>query len=249
MVIARNLLILRTTVAPQNPSRWVPRCKSRTAPQNPSRWFLRCKSRTAFLQERTTTMLRKLLLTTAALAAMTTAGHAAVVGDLGINPTSSAGAFSNQNLPTGAFADQWTFQLARCRTVYHHCLGDQRLPRRPETSDFITNFNGSVFRNRRGRRRQSRFWRDDTLVLGPAFGGPGCGANCQIFGGSAILPIGNYYLNIAGNAGSTAGYGGNLAAVAAVPEPATWAMMLLGFAGVGFMAYRRRSGNRAMRLV
>jgi hypothetical protein len=29
--------------------------------------------------------------------------------------------------------------------------------------------------------------------------------------------------------------------VDAVPEPATWAMMLLGFAGVGFMAYRRKS--------
>jgi len=27
----------------------------------------------------------------------------------------------------------------------------------------------------------------------------------------------------------------------AVPEPSTWAMMILGFAGVGFMAYRRRN--------
>jgi hypothetical protein len=27
-----------------------------------------------------------------------------------------------------------------------------------------------------------------------------------------------------------------------VPEPSTWAMMLLGFAGVSFMAYRRRKG-------
>jgi hypothetical protein len=27
----------------------------------------------------------------------------------------------------------------------------------------------------------------------------------------------------------------------AVPEPSTWAMMILGFAGIGFMAYRRRS--------
>ena len=27
----------------------------------------------------------------------------------------------------------------------------------------------------------------------------------------------------------------------AVPEPATWAMMILGFMGVGFMAYRRKS--------
>jgi PEP-CTERM motif len=26
-----------------------------------------------------------------------------------------------------------------------------------------------------------------------------------------------------------------------VPEPSTWAMMLLGFAGLGFMAYRRKS--------
>ncbi|WP_083636584.1 PEPxxWA-CTERM sorting domain-containing protein [Bradyrhizobium sp. AS23.2] len=29
--------------------------------------------------------------------------------------------------------------------------------------------------------------------------------------------------------------------VAAVPEPSTWAMMILGFAGVGFLAYRRRN--------
>jgi hypothetical protein len=28
--------------------------------------------------------------------------------------------------------------------------------------------------------------------------------------------------------------------VGAVPEPSTWAMMILGFAGVGFMTYRRR---------
>ena len=27
----------------------------------------------------------------------------------------------------------------------------------------------------------------------------------------------------------------------AVPEPSTWAMMILGFAGVGLMAYRRKS--------
>ena len=29
--------------------------------------------------------------------------------------------------------------------------------------------------------------------------------------------------------------------VAGIPEPSTWAMMVLGFAGVGFMAYRRRN--------
>jgi PEP-CTERM motif len=31
------------------------------------------------------------------------------------------------------------------------------------------------------------------------------------------------------------------AEISAVPEPSTWAMMLLGFAGIGFMAYRRKS--------
>jgi hypothetical protein len=34
--------------------------------------------------------------------------------------------------------------------------------------------------------------------------------------------------------------------VAAVPEPATWAMMIVGFAGVGFVAYRRKSKSAPM---
>lgn len=34
--------------------------------------------------------------------------------------------------------------------------------------------------------------------------------------------------------------------IAAVPEPSTWAMMILGFAGVGFMAYRRRNQGVAL---
>ena len=33
----------------------------------------------------------------------------------------------------------------------------------------------------------------------------------------------------------------SLTVTSAVPEPATWAMMVLGFAGIGFMAYRRKS--------
>jgi hypothetical protein len=35
---------------------------------------------------------------------------------------------------------------------------------------------------------------------------------------------------------------------AAVPEPSTWAMMILGFAGVGFMAYRRRNVSAVLRV-
>jgi hypothetical protein len=37
------------------------------------------------------------------------------------------------------------------------------------------------------------------------------------------------------------GVGCGFVGVGSVPEPSTWAMMILGFAGVGFMAYRRKS--------
>jgi hypothetical protein len=33
--------------------------------------------------------------------------------------------------------------------------------------------------------------------------------------------------------------------ICSVPKPSTWAMMLLGFAGVGTMAYRRRKSALA----
>ena len=38
------------------------------------------------------------------------------------------------------------------------------------------------------------------------------------------------------------------ATMSAVPEPSTWAMMILGFFGVGFMAYRRRNPTTAFRM-
>jgi hypothetical protein len=34
--------------------------------------------------------------------------------------------------------------------------------------------------------------------------------------------------------------------VSAIPEPSTWAMMILGFAGIGFMAYRRKTTPSAL---
>jgi len=41
---------------------------------------------------------------------------------------------------------------------------------------------------------------------------------------------------------------GTLTISSAVPEPSTWAMMIFGFAGVGFMAYRRKKNGSALRL-
>ena len=34
--------------------------------------------------------------------------------------------------------------------------------------------------------------------------------------------------------------------VTGVPEPSTWAMLILGFAGIGFMAYHRRNQSAAL---
>lgn len=50
--------------------------------------------------------------------------------------------------------------------------------------------------------------------------------------------------------GTSDSYGGSLDAVmlTAVPEPSTWAMMILGFFGVGFVAYRRKQSGSALRM-
>jgi hypothetical protein len=39
---------------------------------------------------------------------------------------------------------------------------------------------------------------------------------------------------------------GSFTLTAAVPEPFTWAMMILGFCGLGFMAYRRKQHGAAL---
>lgn len=56
------------------------------------------------------------------------------------------------------------------------------------------------------------------------------------------LGSGTYTLSIGGTRGTTGSFGGNVAFQNAVPEPATWAMMLLGFGAVGFAMRRRRVG-------
>jgi hypothetical protein len=57
-------------------------------------------------------------------------------------------------------------------------------------------------------------------------------------GGTADTPYG---LIVASTGVETFGNG---TLIAAVPEPSTWAMMILGFFGLGFMAYRNKSTLR-----
>ena len=187
--------------------------------------------------------MRKLLLAATALVGLAASpASAAIIADLGVNPTSAQGAFSNTVGGT-TFDDQYTFQLVGGPLFLTIASATNVFP---NPTDFITGFTGSVFQQ-----VGEIGGGDDILVIGPVAATANCGANCQGFGGSALLGPGNYYLDIAGTGGGTSGYGGNLSAtqIGAVPEPATWAMMLLGFAGVGFMAYRRRNQNTAFRLV
>jgi len=73
--------------------------------------------------------------------------------------------------------------------------------------------------------------------------------------GQFTMPVGvtDFYLGTvdAAAANSPSGsYGDNTGAfsvtIAAVPEPSTWAMLLLGFCGVGFVTYRRRNQSSAL---
>jgi hypothetical protein len=73
------------------------------------------------------------------------------------------------------------------------------------------------------------FFRDRVIDLGSDFGGPGID------------------LTIAYNlvADGSGGFGFDFARGGAVPEPSTWAMMLLGFAGLGYAGYRTAREPRA----
>jgi hypothetical protein len=183
--------------------------------------------------------MKRLLLATAALFALAGSANAAVVGNLGINPTSQTGDFRSGLLGvngtgTGGFTDQVTFQLvggpqfftiASATNVY------------PALTDFISNFQAQAF-----------------LQVGAI--GPGGGAdipvtplisavacplqsNCQGFAGNALLNAGLYYLQLTGVGGGSSGYGGNLA-VTQVPLPGALALFASGLVGLGLLRRRRK---------
>jgi len=70
----------------------------------------------------------------------------------------------------------------------------------------------------------------------------GSGPFGYLFNASALNPSGNAQVNTL--AGSTSL--SEFTVTEAVPEPSTWAMMILGFAGIGYMTYRRRKQSTAL---
>jgi hypothetical protein len=67
--------------------------------------------------------------------------------------------------------------------------------------------------------------------------------NAPVFGMNDQVAIGSNFATTGG-----LNEAGEWTMTAAVPEPSTWAMMILGFAGIGFMAYRRTQNGLALRV-
>jgi hypothetical protein len=177
--------------------------------------------------------MKKLLLATVALLAMSVPGHAIIIADLGINPNSSQGDFSNHP-GGGLFSDQYTFQLIGGPQFFTIASVTNVFP---NVTDFITGFSASVFRQ-----VGAVGGGDDIRVIGPT-SPVACllVPNCQVVAGSAVLNPGNYYAQIDGIGGGTSGYGGNLS-TAAVPGPIVGAGLpgLLGMLGFGGWKWWRR---------
>jgi PEP-CTERM motif len=87
----------------------------------------------------------------------------------------------------------------------------------------------------------------DATFLGSAI--PGLVANgVQATGCQTVTDCNRYFTFTDGNGGQITGFtissdtnSFELTNISAVPEPGTWTMLILGFFGVGFLAYRRKN--------
>jgi hypothetical protein len=79
----------------------------------------------------------------------------------------------------------------------------------------------------------------DSFIITPTFPD-------QFIGFTSTTPITSVTIDYPASFGA-AGYALDITSVTTVPETSTWAMMLVGFAGLGFAGYRRSKKNSAVR--
>jgi PEP-CTERM motif-containing protein len=151
---------------------------------------------------------------------------AAVGSDFFVNGTAGAGAFSAPNSANfgaeGAFDDKLSQVLATTVGQAYTISFELAHAATNSVNDFSAQFGGiPIF----------------SLVNAAAFG-----YTLETF--TATATSSSTELDFFGRENPSFYNLDNVSVVAisgAVPEPSTWAMMLLGFAGLGFMAYRRKS--------
>jgi len=177
--------------------------------------------------------MKNFLLATTAFLALTVASQAAVIKDLGVNPRSTQGDFNN-SVGGAVFADQYTFQLVGSPQFITFASATNVFA---APSDFITSFTGQLFR------QVGAVGGGDDVPVSPPSPAVPCQQNptgCQILAGQALLAAGNYYLQLTGIGGGTAGYGGNLTTASVVPIPGVGMAMLPLIGAAGWFARRRR---------
>lgn len=164
----------------------------------------------------------KSVIATAVLAAAGITNSIAAVPTL--NPSAS---FSNT--VSGLFTDTWTFNLGSASTVAAS-LSNVEVSMGSFSFGKISNF--------------SALLNGVTIFNLGTFSSstPPVTIKTQILSGSATLPAGNFTLQVSGNAGTGASYGGAIVA-APVPEPETYGMMLVGLGLMGAVARRRSKSN------
>jgi hypothetical protein len=154
--------------------------------------------------------MKKLLLATVALLALTGASQAAIIADLGVDPNINLG----RNPGAGFFDDQYTFQISADSTLTLASITNG-FPGGIGSGQFIANFMGSVIMGTPG-------GVGNVTVIGPVAATSPCQNQtlCQALAGSALLDAGVYFLDLSGTAGPIASYGGTLSTLAApVPGP------------------------------
>jgi len=195
--------------------------------------------------------MKKLLLATAALLATTVVGNAAIIDNLGSNPTSAQGDFTSvlggvNATGNGLFSDQILFQLTNAQTITV-ASATNSFPGGNTTTDFITNFAASIYSYGLDNLFDGPGIGDDSLLFGPQFATLGCSNLCQNLFGIATLDAGSYYVSLTGTGGGTSGYGGNISTLA-VPGPIAGAGipgLLTAFGAVGVWWKRRRQQAHA----
>ena len=182
--------------------------------------------------------MKKLLLAATMFCALASGAHAVVIQDLGTNPRSAQGAFSNDVFGT-TFEDQYTFLLDNTGPQYVTIASATNVFTAPV--DFITNFAGQLFQQVGAIDPDGGIGDDIGFGLVAAVACP-TDPSCQILAGTRLLNPGSYYLEITGTGGGQAGYGGNLT-TSPVPIPAVGAGLpglIAGFAAFAYWRKRRR---------